>query len=84
MAGGLFSPSYQRLESGMGPGGHGPAGAARRFGWKRFAIAAVAFITLVYLFGPRETAEQVFGGSQRTYTHQKIIYRLKSLTAAAR
>jgi len=44
------SSNYERLE-----GGHGPSrtGSAKRFGWKKFAIAAVVLIGLVYIFGPR-------------------------------
>ena len=44
------SSNYERLE-----GGHGPSrtGGAKRFGWKKFAIAAVVLIGLVYFFGPR-------------------------------
>jgi guanosine-diphosphatase len=44
------SSNYERLE-----GGHGPSrtGSAKRFGWKKFAIAAAVLIGLVYLSGPR-------------------------------
>lgn len=45
------SSNYELLE-----GGHGPTRtASKRFAWKKFAIAAVVLITLVYLFGPRES-----------------------------
>jgi guanosine-diphosphatase len=42
------SSNYEHLE-----GGHGPARLVKRFAWKKFAVVAVAFISLVYLFGPR-------------------------------
>ncbi|KAJ8503484.1 hypothetical protein ONZ45_g10808 [Pleurotus djamor] len=44
------STNYERLEGGMGPSRTGRA----RFAWKKFAIAAVVLIGLVYFFGPRE------------------------------
>jgi len=60
--GGMFSGrnsgNYERLEGGHGPGR--PL-TGRPFAWKKFAIGAAALITLVYLFGPRETPT-VFGG----------------------
>lgn len=48
------SSNYERLE-----GGHGPSrtGGAKRFAWKKFAIAAVVLIGLVYLFGPRASSK---------------------------
>jgi len=62
--GGMFSGrnsgSYERLEGGHGPG---RPSVGRTFAWKRFAIAAVALITLVYLFGPRGTPT-VLGGTK--------------------
>ncbi|KAL4263475.1 GDA1/CD39 NTPase family protein [Pleurotus pulmonarius] len=45
------SANYERLEGGMGPGRR--TGLAR-FAWKKFAVAAVVLIGLVYFFGPRE------------------------------
>lgn len=51
----MFSPSYERLEGGHGPGRQ----PGKRFGggtWKKFAIAAAVIIGLVWVFGPRESA----------------------------
>lgn len=45
------SSNYERLENGMGPS---RIGGTRRFGWKKFAIAAVVVIGLVWVFGPRK------------------------------
>ena len=63
-AGGMFSGrnsrDYEQLEGGHGPG---RLAARRNFAWKKFAIGAVALITLVYLFGPRETPT-VLGGNK--------------------
>ncbi|KAF8872176.1 hypothetical protein CPB84DRAFT_1854601 [Gymnopilus junonius] len=53
----LLSPrssNYERLEGGHGPSRTGPG---KRFGWKKFAVAAVVLIGLVYLFGPREARD---------------------------
>ncbi|KAJ3551128.1 hypothetical protein NM688_g4910 [Phlebia brevispora] len=50
----LFSPkssNYERLEGGMGPS---RLNSVRRFGWKKFAIAAVFVVGLVWVFGPRK------------------------------
>ena len=50
----MFSPrssNYERLENGMGPS---RIGGGRRFGWKKFAIAAVVVVGLVWAFGPRK------------------------------
>ena len=58
MFSGRNSGNYERLEGGHGLGRQV---AGRNFGWKKFAVGAVAFITLVYIFGPRETPS-VFGG----------------------
>jgi len=46
-------------------GGHGPGRQmiGRGFAWKKFAIGAVVLVTLVYLFGPRETPA-MFGGKR--------------------
>ena len=60
MFSGRNSANYERLEGGHGPG---RPGVGRNFAWKKFAIAAVALITLVYLFGPRETPT-LLGGSK--------------------
>ena len=46
------SSNYERLEGGHGPTRTGPA---KRFAWKKFAIAAAVLITMVYFFGPRES-----------------------------
>ncbi|KAF5379893.1 hypothetical protein D9757_007195 [Collybiopsis confluens] len=48
------SSNYERLEGGMGPS---RMGSNRRIGWKKFAIAGVAIIGLVWFFGPREPAK---------------------------
>lgn len=48
------SSNYKRLDT--------EGGRMRRFGWKKFAVGAVAIIGLVWLFGPRERREQVLGG----------------------
>lgn len=42
------SSNYERLESGLGPNR-----MAKKFGWKKFAIAAGVLLALLYLFGPR-------------------------------
>jgi guanosine-diphosphatase len=60
MFSGRNSGGYDRLEGGHGPGRQV---AGRGFAWKKFAIGAAALITLVYLFGPRETPG-VFGGKK--------------------
>ena len=60
MFSGRNSGGYDRLEGGHGPGRHV---VGRNFAWKKFAIGAVALITLVYFFGPRETPG-VFGGKE--------------------
>ena len=64
MFSGRNSGNYERLEGGHGPGR--PL-VGRNVVWKKFAIAAVALITLVYLFGPRETPK-VFGGAKTPCT----------------
>jgi len=64
MFSGRNSGNYERLEGGHGPGRQV---VGRGFGWKKFAVGAVAFITLVYLFGPRETPA-VFGGKKTSCT----------------
>ena len=62
--GGMFSGrnsgNYERLEGGHGPGR--PI-VGRNFAWKKLAVGAAALVTLVYLFGPRETPA-VFGGKK--------------------
>ena len=60
MFSGRNSGSYERLEGGHGPG---RSTTGRNFAWKKFAVAAVALITLIYLFGPRETP-RVLGGDK--------------------
>ncbi|KAK1217322.1 Guanosine-diphosphatase [Marasmius sp. AFHP31] len=51
------SSHYERLENGLGPGKSGPK---KRFAWKKFAIAAVVLIGLVWMFGPREGRDTTF------------------------
>ena len=58
MFSGRNSGSYERLEGGHGPG---RSTVGRNFAWKKFAVAAVALITLIYLFGPRETPKVLAG-----------------------
>ncbi|KAF8882906.1 nucleoside phosphatase family-domain-containing protein [Gymnopilus junonius] len=48
------SSNYERLEGGHGPSRTGPPTKRLWFGWKKFAVAAVVLIGLVYFFGPRE------------------------------
>lgn len=52
------SSSYERLEGGLGPS-RGANGS--RFAWKKFAIAAVCLIGVVYVFGPREPRNMGWG-----------------------
>lgn len=62
------SQNYERLE-----GGHGPSRAgAKRFAWRKFAIAAAVLIGLVWVFGPRERREMVLGGG-RTSTAESPL-----------
>ncbi|KAF7966192.1 hypothetical protein HWV62_39722 [Athelia sp. TMB] len=49
--------TYERLEGGHGPAHAGPG----RFAWKKFAIAAVVIIGVVYVFGPREPRDMGWG-----------------------
>jgi len=58
MFSGRNSGSYERLEGGHGPG---RSTVGRNFAWKKFAVAAVALITLIYLFGPREAPRVAVG-----------------------
>ncbi len=46
------SSNYERLEGGLGPSRIVPA---KRLGWKKFILAAIAFIALLYLFGPKNS-----------------------------
>ncbi|KAH9949806.1 nucleoside phosphatase family-domain-containing protein [Amylocystis lapponica] len=45
------SPNYERLEGGMGAS---RLGGGRFFAWRKFALAAVVLIGLVWAFGPRK------------------------------
>ena len=46
---------YKRVDADVASGG-----GMLRFSWKKFAIGAVLFIGLVWVFGPRERREAVF------------------------
>ena len=43
------SNNYERLENGLGPS---RINGAKRFGWKKFAIAAVVLLGFVWVLGP--------------------------------
>ncbi len=45
---------YKRVD-----GGTGQKDGRVRFGWRKFAVAAVVVIGLVWVFGPRERRESV-------------------------
>lgn len=46
------SSNYERLEGGLGPG---RIVSTKRFAWKKFALAAIAVIALLYLLGPKKS-----------------------------
>ena len=46
------SSNYERLEGGLGPS---RIASAKRFAWKKFALAATVLIALVYLLGPKKS-----------------------------
>ncbi|CAE6411164.1 unnamed protein product [Rhizoctonia solani] len=39
-----------------------PRAGMRKFAWKKYAIGAVAIIGMVWLFGPRESRDKMWGG----------------------
>ncbi|KAJ4475764.1 nucleoside phosphatase family-domain-containing protein, partial [Lentinula aciculospora] len=62
------SSNYERLEGGMGPS----RTSNKRFAWKKFAIAAVVLVGLVWVFGPREPAKVLSWPSNDTA--DEIVY----------
>ena len=50
----MFQEGAAGITSGWGGHGPGRPTVGRNSTWNKFAVAAVALITLVYLFGPRE------------------------------